>query len=729
VTLPPSPSRVRGRGRRRRGPENVQEALFEVQPHPELRYYRQMLDALNRSGFGADPLDAERTVSRLFGTVWASQGRPRDGGAEEAFGLALVDYAGKRRMPVSVALLRTVARIAPIREVREAAAGQAARLVASGLPEPRWTQTLSAGRCWAYEDVFGDESTIICEFEYRPGGDPHAIVVHIDQANFSVATDVMFTDDVEPLIRDLRNETHRPRSGFTMRLAEPPWVRAFGERAFARTDLISDTTTEPTFADLRALAMSRLATLPADANSLPPEPPPPTDEHRTAVVAQFLATLPAELRNAATAATADRILEHAGRYDPARLLRVSPGKWESFVFDWLPEQNLTPGEPETLADVIRAWSRWAGQQLPDSARTDLATALDEILIEALGSMSERASGRYSSGVDDPVDPIPPAPEPAVSSKPERAVPSEPERAVPAEPEHAVPSKAAGSEHVASEPTAPEAVPAMSEPPAPEAVPVVKEPAVTEPTAQPTVTEPIVVEPTVAAATGARASGSGGTQAAATATGGGAATETGAAQLAVAAPSPAAVTGQSPAAPGAGRSAGGQTIARISAPATSTRTGVVATRPISDGQRPAKTPGSGRSALIFALVGVVVALAAGGLYLFKQADAPPRLTPEDTIKEFLSAVFLADDATRVSAVTCSGWDPVDAISRTTREVEADVHVSWDQVMLVTSSENRASGTARLGLRRPDDRQPSTYRQWRFSLVNEDGWRVCEARPVT
>jgi hypothetical protein len=133
--------------------------------------------------------------------------------------------------------------------------------------------------------------------------------------------------------------------------------------------------------------------------------------------------------------------------------------------------------------------------------------------------------------------------------------------------------------------------------------------------------------------------------------------------------------------------------------------------------------------VFAIVGVVVALVAASLYLFTRADAPPRLTPEETVREFLSAVFLSGDVQRVAAVTCASWAAADAITRTTREIQDGAHVSWDNVIIVTSSADRASATARLGLRLRDDTQPSLHQQWRFNLVNENGWRMCDARPVT
>jgi hypothetical protein len=158
---------------------------------------------------------------------------------------------------------------------------------------------------------------------------------------------------------------------------------------------------------------------------------------------------------------------------------------------------------------------------------------------------------------------------------------------------------------------------------------------------------------------------------------------------------------------------------------------VAEKPVPKATPPVSRAGAwvrkGRAPLIFALAGVLIALVAGGAYIYKQAVTPPPRTPEETITEFLTAVFLAKDATRVSAVVCASWDPVDALERTAKEVDARATVSWDEIRLLSATEDRVSARARLGLRLRDDNQPAFYRQWRFSLVQENGWRVCEARP--
>lgn len=134
-------------------------------------------------------------------------------------------------------------------------------------------------------------------------------------------------------------------------------------------------------------------------------------------------------------------------------------------------------------------------------------------------------------------------------------------------------------------------------------------------------------------------------------------------------------------------------------------------------------------MIFALLGIVVALAVGGAFYYRQSHAAPARTPEETVREFLAAVFLANSAERVTAVTCATWDANDALIQTASQVEPGASVSWDQVEIISGTTDRANVRARLGIRLRDDVQPSTYRFWRFQLLDQDGWRVCDARPLT
>jgi len=137
---------------------------------------------------------------------------------------------------------------------------------------------------------------------------------------------------------------------------------------------------------------------------------------------------------------------------------------------------------------------------------------------------------------------------------------------------------------------------------------------------------------------------------------------------------------------------------------------------------------GRAPVIFALLSLVLALGAGAVYALHRSTAPPELTPEQTVTEFLSAVFLSADPGRAGAVVCAGWSGQDAVDRTTQQVEAGAHVSWDNVRLIAIADTTASATAQIRQRLPDDKQPSVSVEWRFQLKKENGWRVCEASPL-
>jgi hypothetical protein len=363
---------------RRRTPAAVQEPLFEVRLQPERRYYRQILQALTRSSFHADPLLAEMTVGKVLGVIWASDPH-RDGSAEEAFGLGLVEYAGQSRTPTAVALLRTLAAVATLREVRDAASAAADQLIVAGLP-PLTVDPPLRGRCWAYEDAFGDVTTVVCEYGYGASlktAERHGLLVQVDHVAFSAATDAHLVDDVDAAVQDLQygagHETH------TLRLVEPGWAGAILARAFARTDLILAVVVEPTFAETRAIAMARARSLPAF--DLPTEPE-PTTERRAAVVAEFIGSPFAPV---GASEVARRIVEFAAEHDPGDLARVSPGRWESFLFEWLPRDLDV--EPDQVAAVVRAWSAWATRtsSLTEAARQHLARLLDELLEEYVAS--------------------------------------------------------------------------------------------------------------------------------------------------------------------------------------------------------------------------------------------------------------------------------------------------------------------------------------------------------
>jgi hypothetical protein len=144
---------------------------------------------------------------------------------------------------------------------------------------------------------------------------------------------------------------------------------------------------------------------------------------------------------------------------------------------------------------------------------------------------------------------------------------------------------------------------------------------------------------------------------------------------------------------------------------------------------APTPGSGRRLVIFAIVGVVLALAAGGFYIYRVATAPERATPETVVEQFLDAVFVQNNADQLAPLLCSTWQPQRAMTWVTSQVDPRARMSWDEIVVVQADRERANVLVELGYQFPGDAQPSAHRQWRFRLFDENGWRVCDARPFT
>lgn len=141
----------------------------------------------------------------------------------------------------------------------------------------------------------------------------------------------------------------------------------------------------------------------------------------------------------------------------------------------------------------------------------------------------------------------------------------------------------------------------------------------------------------------------------------------------------------------------------------------------------ETPARSRAPLVFALLGILAALAAGGAFAYREWWGRNDLTPEQTVDEFLTAVF-AHNEDRADEVICESWDPAQAVQRTTSAIPTGANVSWDDIRLLSASEERAVVSATIGLRPFSDEEISDSIPWTFNLVDESGWRVCEARPL-
>jgi hypothetical protein len=136
----------------------------------------------------------------------------------------------------------------------------------------------------------------------------------------------------------------------------------------------------------------------------------------------------------------------------------------------------------------------------------------------------------------------------------------------------------------------------------------------------------------------------------------------------------------------------------------------------------------KAPVVFAILGLLAALAAGGAYAYRELWDRNDRSPEETVNEFLAAV-VSQNVERTAGVVCADWEPDQALARTQDAIPVGANVTWDDVRLISSVQDRAVVRATLGLRPFFDEEISDRVQWTFNLVDESGWRVCEARPLT
>ncbi|MGE5828765.1 MAG: hypothetical protein ACM30G_10445 [Micromonosporaceae bacterium] len=154
---------------------------------------------------------------------------------------------------------------------------------------------------------------------------------------------------------------------------------------------------------------------------------------------------------------------------------------------------------------------------------------------------------------------------------------------------------------------------------------------------------------------------------------------------------------------------------------------------------AAQPGSGRPRsgrrgslgplLAFVIASVVLALAAGGVYRYRQRTAPDQGTPITSVHYFLTAVLVDHDTDAAGRVVCKGWTGEAGMTAMEGAVDPDVvRVTWDTPAVVRESDAGVQIQVRLRFRYPDDVTPSGEHYWIFDVADQGGWRVCGARPL-
>jgi len=330
-----------------------------------------------------DPLVVEEMASDVLGMVW--QQTPPDGDPDGPL-IALAAAVGRRRDPASLALLRALATLGPSESTRARAAAAAETVSAKGVPEPPWSEKIGRPAirdCWRMADVFGDMVSLLFVFAY--GRRRHAVTVLVDLADGNPwAKDVLVLDQAGVALRHMRAAAAEDAPLAVLERVDPAEARQLLEPALAATDQARLPEIPETYIQNRALALSRCRALPQPlADMASAEPVRVLDDEREAVVADFLASPEAATLSAgaATRRCARLVVDFGADADSGRPLRVSPGKLERFLHDWLPAAVVLDEENHLAAmpAVVSAWARWAGGRsgLPPEAVAEVAAVADE----------------------------------------------------------------------------------------------------------------------------------------------------------------------------------------------------------------------------------------------------------------------------------------------------------------------------------------------------------------
>lgn len=253
----------------------------ESEPAQALRELFAVVEALPGSD-AADPLAAEVTGAAFVAMVTA-------GGDELLPALAgrVLPHVEAGAGGGTVRLLLAIGAIAAnlrhrraaLEQLAEAASAAAERLVAAGVPGPRWSAELAEpvrpGRCLRLHDTQGTASVLVTSFERGEHG--HALLIVVDEPDCGAAADILLVDaDRLAETLDAIRESGRA-DGLDVRtqVLEPAELRWYAEAALAARAAhdaegladpvpaaLDDAEAGPPYPVLAVLTHARLGTLP-----------------------------------------------------------------------------------------------------------------------------------------------------------------------------------------------------------------------------------------------------------------------------------------------------------------------------------------------------------------------------------------------------------------------------------------------------------------------------------
>lgn len=130
--------------------------------------------------------------------------------------------------------------------------------------------------------------------------------------------------------------------------------------------------------------------------------------------------------------------------------------------------------------------------------------------------------------------------------------------------------------------------------------------------------------------------------------------------------------------------------------------------------------------------VVTLVGAGAVFTYNEITRIDRSNPKFVLSEYLRAVLVRKDQVDAELYSCKddqGLAPIralrDELDRRERDFGVSVAVSWGAH---EGSEGTLTTDIKIVANRGAVAESVSTERWRFTLVDEDGWRVCGAEKI-
>ena len=360
-------------------------------------------------------LDAEMLGAALLGSVYAIADEDRAGALREFVG-GFLAATTRRRSATALIIRRIFAELVPDAE--------GAATVKPGASAPAWAGQLGRVRltgCWAYGDVYGDQTSYLATFAYddaQLGGPEHAVVALVDH-NIGIVKDIFVGGPGERILGQVRQMCDSDELTW-LRREDPARLRGEVGRHLVVTDEIATLPDGGSLATDRALAGARLRLLPEPA-ATPVDRQPLDADQRDELLRAFLAA-PEAARFGLHEIDGDDLaslhfclsllLDHAASFPDADPLRWSPAVAGLFLLDWVHRRAvLDIDDAAMLPRVLRAWAAYAARRrgLPPAAAAQTDEAIEEIVPEfarlyTTGERRSPATAAVAQLMADGIDP-------------------------------------------------------------------------------------------------------------------------------------------------------------------------------------------------------------------------------------------------------------------------------------------------------------------------------------